>query len=339
MSTATAPGTPNPGLIFDTINAYQKSAALASAIELDLFTAVAAGHRTAEDIANATGASLRGVRVLCDYLAINGFLIKSDRQYALAPETGMFLDRNSPAYFGGAVQFMLDPRLTEPYRNLTEVVRSGRTTMPDEGTVSPEHPLWVVFARQMAPMIHPTAHELADKLDGRGPMRVLDLAAGHGLFGIAIAARNPEATVTALDWGGVLEVANENAARFGVSDRHSRIAGDAFTTDFGGPYDLVLVTNFFHHFDQAACEQLMRKVLSCLAPGGRCITLDFVPNEDRISPAIAASFALMMLGTTVAGDAYTFGEYENMFKNAGFSRSEFVALQRAPQSLVISYRD
>jgi hypothetical protein len=106
--------------------------------------------------------------------------------------------------------------------------------------------------------------------------------------------------------------------------------------EFGGPYDLVLVTNFFHHFDPATCEALMRKILASCAPGGRCATLDFIPNDDRVSPPMAASFAMMMLGTTPAGDAYTFAEYQALFRNAGFASSEFHALRKAPQSVIIS---
>jgi len=327
---------PNPGAIFDNINAYQRSAALKAAIELDVFTEIARGSRNADAIAQAVSASTRGVRILCDYLAISGFLVKDRDQYSLTIDSGMFLDRNSPAYFGSVVDFLLDPRLIAPFLNLTDVVRTGTTTLPDEGTVSRDNPIWVDFAKQMAPMIFPTAIEIAALVAGDGEIRVLDLAAGHGLFGILIAQQNLKARITALDWANVLAVASENAKKFGVAGRHSTLEGDAFEVEFGGPYDLILVTNFFHHFDPPTCEKLMRKILAALAPGGRSVTLDFLPNEDRVSPPIAGGFAMMMLGTTPAGDAYTFAEYDAMFRNAGFASSKFHSLTKAPQSLVIS---
>lgn len=333
---------PNPAVIFDTLNAYQRSAALKAAIELDVFTEIARGSRTADAIAKAVSASPRGVRILCDYLVISGFLAKESREYSLSPEAAMFLDRNSPAYFGSTTSFLLDPRLIAPFLNLAEVVRSGRTTLPDEGTVSNDNPIWVTFAKQMAPMLYPAALEVASFVAGKedtkvpGGMKVLDIAAGHGLFGITIAQQNAKAQITALDWPNVLAVATENAERFGVAERHSTLAGSAFEVEFGGGYDVVLVTNFFHHFDQATCETLMRKILAALAPGGRCVTLDFVPNDDRVSPPTPAAFAMMMLGTTAAGDAYTFAEYEAMFRNAGFSSSELHPLTRAPQSVMVS---
>jgi 2-polyprenyl-3-methyl-5-hydroxy-6-metoxy-1,4-benzoquinol methylase len=188
----------------------------------------------------------------------------------------------------------------------------------------------------MAALVYPAAVEIAELVAGDGEIRVLDVAAGHGLFGIMIAQRNPKARITALDWPNVLAVAVENAAKFGVADRHSTLPGDAFEVELGGPYDLVLATNFFHHFDQPTCEALMRRFSKALAPGGRCVTLDFVPNDDRISPPLPASFALMMLGTTVAGDAYTFAEYDRMFRNAGFASSELHSLQKSPESVIIS---
>jgi hypothetical protein len=151
-----------------------------------------------------------------------------------------------------------------------------------------------------------------------------------------IAQHNPTAQITALDWPNVLAVATENAQKFGVADRHALLPGDAFETEFGGPHDLVLVTNFFHHSDPPTCEKLMRKIRASLTPLGQCVALDFVPNDDRVSPPMAAGFAMRMLGTTPAGDAYTLAEYETMFRNAGYTSSERHSLNRAPQTVIVS---
>jgi 2-polyprenyl-3-methyl-5-hydroxy-6-metoxy-1,4-benzoquinol methylase len=330
---------PDPALVFDAINAYQRSAALKAAIELEVFSAIGAGNRTAESIAAATNTSKRGVRILCDYLAIIGFLIKDAEQYSLSVEAGAFLDRNSPAYFGSAAHFLLHPNLVASFQDLSAVVRAGTTTLPEQGTVTPENPLWVDFARQMAPMVHPSAQEIAELTAGEGELKVLEIAAGHGLFGIAIAQGNPKAHITALDWARVLTVATENARQFGVAGRYSTLEGDAFQVEFGGPYDLILVTNFFHHFDPPTCESLMRKILGSLASGGRCVTLDFMPNEDRVTPPVPAAFALMMLGTTPRGDVYTFPEYQGMFERAGFASSQLHSLRKAPQSVIVSRKN
>ena len=165
--------------------------------------------------------------------------------------------------------------------------------------------------------MRPPAQGIAQLLASDPPRRVLDIAAGHGLFGITLAQKFPEANIVALDWAAVLAVAQENASKAGVESRYTQLPGSAFEVDFGKDYDVILVTNFFHHFDPPTCEQLMKKIHSALTPGGRCVTLEFVPNDDRVSPPISATFAMTMLASTPAGDAYTFAEYDRMFRAAG----------------------
>lgn len=332
---------PSPGLFFDTINAFQRTQALRAAIEIDLFTPLAAEPRTVGELALACNASERGVRILADYMTILGFLTKAGERYELTSDSAMFLNRESPAYLGGTLQFLLTPSLTECFTKLTTAVRRGGTAVSDEGTVSHDNPIWVDFARAMAPLMHLPAQLLVGLIGGNPsqPLRVLDIAAGHGLFGIMVAKHFPNALVTALDWQNVLTVAHENACRAGVQDRHQLKPGSAFDTDWGGPYDIILLTNFFHHFDLPTCEQIARRAHAALVPGGRAITLEFIPAEDRISPPNSAAFALTMLATTAHGDAHTFAEYDRLFTAAGFSRNEFHPLPPTMQQAVISYRD
>jgi len=206
--------------------------------------------------------------------------------------------------------------------------------------MGPEHPVWVEFARAMAPMMAMPAQLMAKLVDEKPDrkQKILDIAAGHGLFGIAFAKDNPQAEVIALDWPNVLEVAKDNARNAGVDDRYSTIGGSAFTVEYGQGYDMVLLTNFLHHFDPRTCETLLKKVHSSLADGGRAVTLEFVPNEDRISPPDVAAFSIMMLGATPNGDAYTFSELERMFSKAGFSRSEIHPLPPSIEQVVISHK-
>ena len=327
---------PSPELFFRTVNAYQQPAAIRAAVELDLFTAIAEGARTAPALAARCQASERGVRILCDYLVVLGFLTKDAGGYGLTQDSAVFLDRRSPAYMGGTLEFLLSPMLTGGFEDLASVVRNGTTAMPEGGTVAPENPVWVKFARAMVPMMAMPAQAMAQALAGTGRLRVLDIAAGHGMFGIAFARQNPEAEVTAVDWPNVLEVAKENARAAGVAERYHTLEGSAFDVDFGAGYDLVLLTNFLHHFDPPTCESFLRKVHAALADGGRAATLEFVPDEDRVSPPVPATFAMMMLGSTPGGDAYTFPEFERMFRAAGFSRSELRELPATPEQLIVS---
>ncbi|HEX8117765.1 MAG TPA: class I SAM-dependent methyltransferase, partial [Pyrinomonadaceae bacterium] len=226
MSTQTTQ--PSPEQFFEAANSYQRSAALKAAVELELFTAVAEGNRDARSIAERCEASERGVRILSDFLVIQGFLTKDDGGYGLTQDSAVFLDRRSPAYMGGALEFILAPSLVKGFEDLAGAVRRGGTVADDGGTVSVENPVWVKFARAMAPMAAPAAEAVARLLPTRGPAKVLDIAAGHGLYGIAFARLNPQVKVVGLDWPAVLEVAKENAQRAGVDARYSTVEGDAF---------------------------------------------------------------------------------------------------------------
>jgi 2-polyprenyl-3-methyl-5-hydroxy-6-metoxy-1,4-benzoquinol methylase len=328
---------PTPILFFETINAFHRSAVLKSAIELDFFTAIARGHNTPETIAAACKIPARSARVLADYLTVIGFVTKAAEQYALTPDTATFLDRQSPAYVGGAVEFLWSPHMRERFDHLTESLRAGGAP-ENSGSLNPEHEMWVRFARGMAGLFAMPAEALARRILGtetNAPMRVLDVAAGHGLYGVAFARLNPNAEVVACDWRNVLEVARENAQKAGVQDRHSTIAGSAFDVDWGGDYDVILLTNFLHHFRPQEITRLLKKVHKSLKAGGRVVALEFIPNEDRITPPTSAAFAMTMLATTPGGDAYTFAEYEPMFREAGFGGVECYALEPTMQQVVV----
>lgn len=337
MSTSAAQQ-PSPQLFFQTINAHQRTEALKAAIELEVFTAIGEGNTTVAQIAKRCQTSEKGMRVLCDYLTIMEMLTKQGDNYALTLDSATFLDKRSPAYLGGAVEFLCSPMLTDGFKHIAEAVRRGGTAMENDGTIGPDHPVWVKFARSMGAMMALPSQLMAKLVDPNADrkLRILDIAAGHGLFGIGFATNNPQAEITALDWKAVVEVAKENAQKAGVADRFHTIEGSAFDAEFGTGYDLVLLTNFLHHFDPPTCETLLRKVHGALADGGRAVTLEFVPNDDHVTPPDSAQFSMVMLTSTPSGDAYTFAELERMFANAGFSRSTLHPLPPTMEHVVVS---
>jgi 2-polyprenyl-3-methyl-5-hydroxy-6-metoxy-1,4-benzoquinol methylase len=340
MATAPLTTKPTPERIFNTLNAFQSTAALKTAFELDLFTAIAEGADQVATLAKRAGVAERGARILADYLTIQGFLTKENDRYTLAPETAVFLDRRSPAYMGSVIGFMANDRHKQTFERLTEAVRAGGGVMPEADNRKPQDAVWVAFAKSMAPLTVPAAAFMAQLagMPGQEPSKILDVAASHGMFGITFAKQNPKAQIVALDWPAVLEVTKENARMAGVAERVRLLPGSVFEADLGTDYDLVLLTNILHHFDKATCERLLQRIHAALKPGGRVITLEFVPNEDRISPPTAAGFSLIMLTGTAAGDAYTFSEYQEMFKHAGFLNNTLHQLPAGPQQVVVSER-
>ena len=128
-------------LFFETAHAFHRTAALKAAVELDVFTAIKQGANTASTLSQHCNASERGVRSLCDYLTVIGFLTKTGNRFALTQDSAIFLDRSSPGYVGAALEFLLSPVQTEAFRDLAAVVRNGGTIMGQEGVVAPDHPV------------------------------------------------------------------------------------------------------------------------------------------------------------------------------------------------------
>jgi precorrin-6B methylase 2 len=330
---------PNPVQIFTTIQGYQRAFALKAAVELDLFTAIAKGSQTAAEIAKNCNAAERGIRILSDVLVVMGFLTKDKNHYSLTADTAFFLDSRSPAYLGLAFKFLMGPTQLASFAQLTTSVRNGGST-DEHSTLAPDDPIWIEFAKGMAPMMMPAAQAiagmLAAELSSRPSAKILDIAASHGLFGITVAQRLPQAHIYALDWANVLEVAKENAEKQGLTDRYHLMPGSAFDVDYGTGFDAILITNLLHHFEPAANEKMLKKAYNALNPGGQVVLLEFVPNDDRVSPPVPALFSLTMLGNTPKGDAYTLAEYGTMCRNAGLESPRLIPLEPTPEALVVA---
>lgn len=333
---AAAPPSPEP--ILAALRGFHHTAALKAAIGLDLFTLIGEGHDTPSALAGKAQCAERGLRILCDNMAIQGLLAKSGERYHLTPDSAAFLSRRSPAYMGSIADFLAAPVMLEAFARLPDAVRHGGTVLPDDPAMAPNSPYWVSFARSMAPMMRFPAQALAELLLPKAtqPCKVLDIAAGHGYYGIAMAQRNPHAQVHALDWPAVLTVAQENATACGVADRWHPLPGSAFEVPLGEDYDWVLLPNFLHHFDPPTCEGILRRVRAALSPEGEVAVLEMVVDEDRLTPPMAGEFAMIMLATTPHGDAYSYTELDRMFLNAGFSETELHPLPPGIQRVVIA---
>jgi SAM-dependent methyltransferase len=179
---------------------------------------------------------------------------------------------------------------------------------------------------------------------GPPALRVLDVAAGHGLFGVELARRCNDAHITALDWAAVLEVARETAEQAGVANRFETRPGSAFDADLGGPYDLILIPNFLHHFDPPTCIAFLTKVADSLSapdadrPGGVVAIVEYTPDASRVAPPVPALFALSMLTATPAGDAYTAEDLQQMCERAGLDDVAIAPLAHTQQTLLLARR-
>ena len=323
-----------PLTFMEAVNGLQKSAVARAAIELDVFTHIARGCNTVESVAAATQASAKGVRVLLDALTVLRLLHKQDNRYQLTDESALFLDRQSPRYMGDSVQFALSPFIIDAFLNFTQAVRIGGHAVTSAGTVEAEHEVWVAYARAMLPIAMPQAVATAE-LAGR-VTNILDIAAGHGMFGIQMLLRNPDARCVAIDWPAVLEFAIANATQAGVAGRWQGLPGDAFVVDPGQGFDAVLLPNFLHHFSAEDCVAMLRRMHAAMLPQGRLFVVEMIPNDNRVTPSAPAWFATMMLASTPAGDAYTLPEYTAMLQASGFTAPSLHPVPGSARSIMVS---
>ena len=205
--------------------------------------------------------------------------------------------------------------------------------------MAPEHPVWVRFARAMVPLTAGAAAEVAQRVNGDSarPIRVLDISASHGLFGLAFARRNPAARVVALDWPNVLEVARENAQKAGVGPLRNPPRQRLRNRLRPRTYDVVLLPNFLHHFDVTSVRVTAEK-------GVRCPETRRPGRDGRVHPQRRPRHPSRGRGVR-AHDAHhharrrrvhRFAELESMLRNAGFAHNELHALKAGIQQVVIS---
>jgi ubiquinone/menaquinone biosynthesis C-methylase UbiE len=304
-----------------------KAQTLVTAIELDVFTHVAAGHRTAEQIARAARASRRGMRRLLDALVGLSYLTRKGRRYALTPVSRTYLVRGSELYLGMSAQ---TTRLhAETWSQLTRVVRTGRPVRNVDSVERAQE-----FFPKLVAAIFPRS-----LLGARAAVRslpavvrkrirnILDVAAGSGAWSIAFARAIPAAQVTVIDLPEVTPTTRRFTRRFGVADRYHYQEGNLRRVDFGRErYDLVILGHIIHSEGERWGRKLVRKSYRALRPGGLLLIAEMIPNDTRTGPARPLLFGLNMLLHTEQGDVFTLREYRQWLRSAGFRKVRTLAV-------------
>ena len=300
--------------------AFAPARILGTALELDVFSHVADGRRTAKKVSEAAGASERGTRMILDALVGMGMLIRRGDRYDLAEPARRFFVRGRPDYMG---DFISMNQLWEGWSHLTEIVRTGKPYTPVEQQAVAEE-FFPKLIRGLHVVNTEPARRTAEALSvgaQAGGLRVLDVACGSGIWGIAMAEADPQARVTANDFPGVLEVTREFLKRHGVNDRFDFLPGDLKEVEFGeARFDIALLGNIVHSEGERSSRDLLRRIFRALRPGGRIAIADMIPNDGRNGPVFPLIFALNMLVNTESGDTYTLAEYRQWLIEAGFAR-------------------
>ena len=298
---------------------YAPTLIIQSALQHHLFDLLDQSPKTVNELAQATGASKRGLTAILNALVGLQFVTRTDGRYALTPESAAFLVSSKPGYHGTFFTHTLDQILPRWLR-LGEVVRTGKPAQAvnEEGQGAE---FFAGFVEALFPMGYPAARVLGEHLGiskTTAPVKVLDVAAGSGVWGIALAQQSPLVRVCAVDWQIVLETTKRVAARHGVADRLTTIAGDLLDASFGSDYQVAILGHIIHSEGEKRSRRLLRKTFDALAPGGTIAIAEFVPADDRTGPSNALIFAVNMLVNTEEGDTFTFEELSHWLRETGF---------------------
>ncbi len=339
MNSSSPAVSPTPEKIMRYAWGYAPPLILEAAVRTRIFDVLDEGPKTVAETSAATGASERGLSAIMNALVGLEFLTRDDAgRYSLTPESAAFLVSSKPAYFGGFLEH-ISRQLIPDWLEITKVLQTGKPiTAVNQQSLGSE--FFEQFVAGLFAMNYGSAMAAADELgvaSAQGPVKVLDLAAGSGVFGIGLAQRSPRVTVTAVDWPNVLEITRKTAANCGVADRFSYVAGDLDSADFGKHHNIAALGHILHSEGEARSRALLRKTYEALAPAGTIVIAEFLVNADRRGPLTGLLFDVNMLIHTDKGATYSFEEIRGWLEEAGFRAARLVD-SPGPSPLIFATR-
>lgn len=336
MTTAVAaPVTPER--IFQIAWGYAPTLILEAAIRHRVFDVLDSGPKSLQEVSKETGASERGLSAIMNVLVGLDFLAKDKKgTYSLTPESAAFLVSTKPEFQGGFLRHTSE-HLLPKWLGLNEVVATGRPAQSVNQQTSGTD-FFEKFVKDIFPMSYHVAQELAAHLNldsAGGAVSVLDLAAGSGVWGIALAQSSAKVRVTAVDWPGVIPVTCKTVARFGLADRFSFVEGDLLSADFGSGHNVATLGHILHSEGVERSKALLAKTFRALEPGGTIAIAEFLVNPDRTGPVNGLIFAVNMLVNTDSGDTFSFEEISAWLREAGFTDPRTLATH-GPSPLILA---
>jgi len=302
--------------------AYAPPLIIGAAVSNKVFDSLAIEAKTVAQLSKETGAPTRGLRAIMNALA--GLeLLKKDRRerYSLTPESTAFLLSDKPGTQAGFFGTIL-PQLISRWLRLADVVRDGQPAVAvNQETEGTE--FFSQLVENIIPMSYPSAQALGDHLKvskAKNDIRVLDLAAGSGIWGIALAQKSPRVRVTAVDWAGMIPTTKRITRKFGAADRFQFIEGDLLEANFGTGYNIAILGHILHSEGEERSRRLLKKTFRALKSGGVIAIAEWLVNNDRTEPVPSLMFAVQMLVNTEKGDTFSFNEIKSWLEEAGFKK-------------------
>ena len=301
---------------------YAPPLIISAGVSNKVFDSLEDSPKTSQQVAEKTGASARALQILMNAL-VGLDLLKKNRQgkYSLTQESAAFLLDNRPATHAGFFG-TIAPQLISRWLRLSDIVREGRPAVAvNQETEGTE--FFSQLVENIIPMSYPAAQKLAEHLKlskAKDKIRVLDLAAGSGIWGIALAQKSPRVRVTAVDWPGMIPTTKRITQKFGVGDRFSYVEGDILEASFGADYDIAILGHILHSEGEKRSRELLKKTFRALKRGGVIAIAEWLVNNERTEPTHALMFAVQMLVNSEKGDTFSFDEIKSWLGEAGFEK-------------------
>ena len=327
---------PSPERLMQIAWGYAPPLILEAALNWRVFDLLDQGPQTLGLLAAQSGASERGLTAILNALVGLEFLARKGNRYALTPESAAFLVSTKPTFRGGFFRHMTRQVLPN-WLQLSEAVRTGRPVVAANDQEEGQQ-FFAEFVEGLFPMSYKAAQVLGEHLGidkAASPVSVLDIGAGSGVWGIALAQQSPHVKIRAVDWPAVLEVTRSMAQRHGVGNRLRTVAGDLLEADFGVGHHVATIGHILHSEGRERSRKLLRKTFAALAPGGTIVISEFLPNDERTGPPTPLIFAVNMLLHSAAGDTFTFAEIAGWLREAGFANARLLEAP-APSPLVLA---
>lgn len=295
------------------------SQALFAALELDLFSVLSGGGKPLDEIARLTGVPADRLATLLSALASLGLLDSSAGRFTNAPASERYLVRGAPGDFGDYYRYQIGrqvyPSVEKRYRGVrgepnaaVEGFFGGVLDDPAEADA---------FTRAQHAGSTGPAVALARRLQLGDRRTLLDVAGGSGAFSIALCEANPNLHATVLDFPNVVQVAERFVTESHLAHRISCVAGNAFEVAWPAS-DIVLMSYLLSAVAPAEGELLIDRAFDALPVGGMVIIHDFLLDEDRAGPTLAALWFLQYLGYQRACSSFTGGDIERLLSRRGF---------------------
>jgi hypothetical protein len=327
--------TPSPDRVMRLINGYWATGVLGAAASHRVFTHLAAGAGDAAELAAAAGISERGAQTLLDGLVSIGLVHLEGGRYGNAEDAATYLVEDSALSLAAFAELKLTHM--GALADLAEVVAAGGP-ITDAVVEVADNPHWQALVQAIAPQSVPAARLATDLLGiaDAGPIAILDVGGGSGIYSATWLAANPAARATQLDWQPINAIARRWMAERGLEDRFTTVDGDFHHTGFGtAAYDIAVYSHIAHQESPEANIEVFTRLREALTPGGTLLVCDYIVDDDRSGPAFPLVFASEMLLKSHHGSTWRQADYRDWLTKAGF---EDVSFHSAPPATLVVAR-